>query len=80
MKPSKPDWAERAVAKGYPYQQVRQQDLIPARQAIRLLRAYERRVVRMVKRLPTRGYDNHGQAVYELISRDDLLAALRGEG
>ena len=78
-KASKTDWAERKVAGGFPYKQVRPQDLILARDVIKLLRAERQRAVRACQRL-AKGYRNE-QAVYSKQNQTqaEILARKRAE-
>lgn len=76
------DWAERLVARGFPYSQVRQQDLIGARWAIKLLRAERRRTLRLIHglRLPAgiRRSISEGYNMGYRRALDDLAEKVRG--
>lgn len=80
----KPDRFERMVAKGFPYKQIRPQDLIAARHAVGLLRRQHAAYRRMVKKVRNDMADTLDGSVGPLDDSwtgyrqacDDLLAAL----
>jgi len=79
-KASKTDWAERKVAGGFPYKQVRPQDLILARDVIKLLRQERRWAVRACQKAKDAGYTQfHGnyKDVYQ-VACDDCAKAIGG--